>query len=90
MSQDPTENIRRALVAENAAAVESNDPSAERARLEKIHGVGNVFDTDEVRKQFVIHGFMAPFVSCNRISDNAKGFLEFQHSPRFYFDFQPK
>jgi hypothetical protein len=36
---------------------------------------------------FDVQGFMAPFVVVRRKSDNKKGTLTFQHSPRFYFDF---
>jgi hypothetical protein len=31
---------------------------------------------------------MAPFVVVRRLSDGQKGSLEFQHHPRFYFNFQ--
>ena len=32
-------------------------------------------------------GFMAPFIGVERKSDGQKGSIEFQHSPRFYFNF---
>lgn len=83
--QDETESIRKTMVAINTAQVQSNDPVAERARLEAIHGVGNVFDTDEVRAKFEVQGFMAPFVSVKKLDTGERGALEFQHSPRFYF-----
>jgi len=31
---------------------------------------------------------MAPFIAVQRKSDGVKGSLEFQHQPRFYFNFQ--
>jgi hypothetical protein len=45
--------------------------------------------TDEVREQFEVLGFMAPFVAVIRRSDGVKGSLEFKHSPRVYFNFVP-
>lgn len=32
---------------------------------------------------------MAPLVVVRRKADGVKGSLEFQHNPRFYFNFQP-
>jgi hypothetical protein len=32
---------------------------------------------------------MAPFVVVRRKADGRKGSLEFQHHPRFYFNFMP-
>jgi hypothetical protein len=76
---DPTEDIRREMVAEiNAAA-------ADRARLEDRYG--QVWSTEQVRQDFEVLGFFAPFVRVIRKSDNERGMLEFQHDPRFYFMF---
>jgi chromosome partitioning protein len=50
---------------------------------------GRVWDTDELRAEFDVIGFMAPFVGVRRKSDGRKGSLEFQHHPRFYFSFVP-
>jgi len=66
--------------------VESTDEQSERKRLESKYP--QVWDTEELKRDFVIHGFMAPFVLVVRRSDNKKGTLTFQHMPRFYFDFQ--
>ena len=76
---DPTESIRREMVKE-INAVEGS-----REYLEAKYG--KVWDTKELQKDFFVEGFLAPFVSVNRKSDNVKGTLEFQHSPRFYFNF---
>ena len=76
---DPTETIRREMVSE------LNDNATVRAELEKTYG--KVWDTDEVRAEFSVVGFMAPFVVVERKSDGVKGSLMFQHSPRFYFSF---
>lgn len=82
---DETEAIRREAVAQINSAVESDDKIAERARLESIYG--EVYDTDQVRENFEVLGFMAPFVVVKRKSDGKKGSMEFQHMPRFYFNF---
>lgn len=79
---DPTENVRRELVAEINAAPGS------REALEAQHG--KVWDTSELSAEFEVTGFLAPFVSARRKADGVKGSLMFQHSPRFYFGFQPK
>jgi len=77
---DPTEEPRRVLVdAINA------EPGS-RAALES--GFGQVWDTDEMTRDFSVQGFMAPFVIVLRRSDGVKGTLTFQHNPRFYFEFQ--
>jgi len=77
---DPTEQIRRAMVDE------ININPGDRASLEKIYG--EVWSGEELARDFKILGFMAPFVSVTRKSDGKYGFLEFQHSPRFYFNWQ--
>jgi hypothetical protein len=82
--EDPTEEIRRKAVAEINAEVASNDELQERARLEKIYD-GGVWDSAELREQFEVVGFAAPFVVAKRKADGKKGSLMFQHSPRFYF-----
>lgn len=78
---DPTETTRRQRVAEI-----NGDPGS-RAALEAHYG--QVWTTDELRDHFEIIGFMAPFVVVRRCADGCKGSLEFQHSPRFYFNFRP-
>lgn len=76
---DPTEPIRRKLVAE----INANPGS--REELETKHR--QVWDTEELRSDFEVLGFMAPFVIVKRRRDGAKGSLEFQANPRFYFNF---
>lgn len=78
---DPTEGIRRELVDK------INAQPGSREALEAEHG--QVWDTDELQKDFTVNGFLAPFVSVTRKSDGAKGVLMFQHGPRFYFGFRP-
>jgi hypothetical protein len=79
--QDETESVRRAAV-----AIINADPGSREA-LEKEHG--QVWDTSQLGQDFVVQGFMAPFVVVRRKSDNMLGSLVFQHSPRFYYGFTP-
>jgi len=82
---DLTENARRGEVAEINSQVKSNDPESERARLKEKYG--EVWDTKEMQEHFRVIGFLAPYVAVVRKSDGKKGSLEFQHHPRFYFNF---
>ena len=79
---DPTETVRREMVAQ-LNAVEGS-----RENLESKHG--EVWDTSELQEQFEVTGFMAPFVGVRRRCDGVKGSVMFQASPRFYFKFQPE
>ncbi len=47
------------------------------------------WDTKELTKEFNVLGFQAPYVVVVRKSDGVKGSMEFTHSPRVYFSFQP-
>lgn len=78
---DPTETIRRQRV------MEINLQPGSREALEAQHG--QVWSTSELSGDFEVLGFMAPLVVVRRHSDGRKGSLEFQHGPRFYFNFQP-
>lgn len=78
---DSTEATRREMV----AAINSN--SGSREALEKEHG--QVWDINELGRDFEVIGFGAPFVVVKRKSDGQVGSLEFQHSPRFYYGFTP-
>jgi hypothetical protein len=76
---DPTETIRRQRLAE------INAEPGSREALQLHHG--QVWNTDELSEDFVVLGFMAPYVGVERKCDGQKGSMEFQHSPRFYFNF---
>ena len=78
---DPTESIRRTRL------VEINSDPNSRAALEAKYG--QVWETSELSSDFEVLGFMAPLVAVRRKSDGKKGSLQFQHRPRFYFNFQP-
>ena len=77
---DSTEAIRHKMVKE-INAVEGS-----REFLEAQHG--QVWDTQELQADFSVQGFMAPFIGVVRKSDGSKGSMEFQHAPRFYFNFK--
>lgn len=78
---DETEAPRRKRLAE------INAEPGSREALEAEHG--QVWDTDQLCEQFEAIGFMAPLVVVRRRSDGVKGSLEFQHNPRYYFNWQP-
>lgn len=78
---DDTEQLRMA----RSAAI--NAVPGSREALQAEHG--QVWSTDELTNDFDIIGFMAPYVVVVRRADKVKGSLEFQHSPRFYFNFEP-
>jgi hypothetical protein len=78
---DPTEPLRRKRLAE------INIQPMGREDLEEKYG--RVWDTAELARDFVVIGFMAPVIAVQRKSDGVKGSLEFQHRPRYYFDFKP-
>ena len=76
---DETESSRRNLVQQ------INHEPGSREDLEQKHG--QVWDTNQLTKDFKVQGFMAPFVVVTRKKDYVKGTLMFQANPRFYFSF---
>ena len=80
LAHDPTEAARRSL------QQEVNADLSPREVLEHAHG--QVWDTEQLREDFNVTGFMAPFVVVHRLGDGVKGTLMFQHSPRLYWGFQ--
>ena len=79
---DVTEGVRREMVAE------LNAEQHTREELEKQYG--QVWSTDQLREEFDVTGFMAPFVVVTRRSDEVRGTMMFVHMPRFYFSFNPE
>ena len=79
MKIDETETIRRRRMAE------LNQAAAARAELEKQYG--KVWNLEEIRAEFEVIGFMAPFMVVRVKATGKNGSLEFQHDPRFYFNF---
>lgn len=79
---DPTEQARRQRLAE------INREPKDRAALEALYG--QAWDTRELARDFIVIGFLAPFIAVQRKADGVKGSLEFQHGPpRFYFNWKP-
>ena len=78
---DSTESIRREIIATTPTESIRTDCEAE---------YGQVWDTDELGRDFDVRGFSAPFVYVVRKSDGKKGSLQFQHSPRFYHSWEEK
>lgn len=66
-----------------ALAKDINEAALERVALEKQYG--QVWDTAQLRSDFRIHFFTAPFVRVSRLRGGAYGELLFQHWPRYYF-----
>ena len=80
MTNDPTENLRRAL------QTDLNEAELEREGLEKRYG--KVWDTPELIKEFEVIGFLAPYASVRKRSNGEKGTVLFQHHPRYYFEYK--
>lgn len=58
------------------------------AELEAVQATGGqTWDTDQLRADYEVLGFMAPFVVVKRRADGVKGTLMFTHHPRFYYGF---
>ena len=68
-----TDDIRREMI-------ETGQPAADLAA-----NTDQTWDTDQLRADFEVLGFAAPFVVVRRRSDNKRGSLEFTHNPRVYF-----
>ena len=78
---EPNEQERR-----TACRVINGSPVS-RETLEAAYG--EVWDTNQLREQFDVVGFLAPLVIVRRKTDGLKGTVLFQHSPRLYFQFRP-
>ena len=76
---DDTEVFRRRRLAEL-------NPGSDRSELQRRYG--RVWSPAELAVEFEIVVFLAPLVVVRRKTDGKEGSLEFQHSPRFYFNWQ--
>jgi hypothetical protein len=76
---DETEGVRRAMLA-------GGQPHRDLAQAEAA--AEQTWTTDQLREEFEVIGFMAPFVVVKRLSDGVKGSMEFTHHPRVYFGFK--
>lgn len=69
-------------------AIDDND-GASRKALEDQYGTGNVWTTKELQEEFQVHSFLAPYATVERRSDRQRGTVQFNHNPRYYFNFVP-
>jgi hypothetical protein len=77
--KDPTEDYRRDMIESGQVEREAEDAEIS----------GRFWTTEELRKEFTVEGFAAPFVLARRRRDGVKGTLMFRYEPRLYFDWQP-
>lgn len=69
--------------------VEGNDDPARKKKLEKQYG--QLWDTDELQKDFSVIGFGGGLTVVKRKKDGQKGSLDFTHdkpNKRYYHSFQ--
>jgi len=76
---DPTESMRRQMVGQMGVALE-----AARERGEQV------WSTEQLREEFEVMAFLAPFVQVRRKSDGQMGVMTFTHGPRWYFGWEPE
>ena len=65
---------------------ELNWAPSEREKLQQVHGP--VWNTSQFQRDFEVLGFLAPYVMVRRKEDGRLGSVEFQASPRYYFNFE--
>ncbi len=78
---DSTESIRLTQLTEINATPRS------REELAAKHG--QVWNTEELARDFEVLGFLAPYVVVRRKAYGQIGSLAFQHDPRVYFGWAP-
>jgi hypothetical protein len=71
-----TDQLRRSMI-------ETGQPQADLAEADQT------WTTEQLRAEFDVLGFQAPFVVVIRKSDRVKGSLEFVAHPRMYFGWSP-
>jgi len=59
----------------------------QQLRQELESKYGQVWNTDELRRDFEVTGFCYGMVVVKRKSDGVVGSLDFTHLPRFYYSF---
>jgi hypothetical protein len=82
---DPTEPIRRARLIELGEL--TREAQSELDFVRKLEAqYGKVWDSQGLRQDFEVLGFMAPLVVVRERATGKKGSLEFTHNPRAYFN----
>jgi len=59
----------------------------ERSKIRNFDNYQVTYNTTELQEKFKVISFLAPYVFVVRISDGKKGTLQFNHSPRIYYNF---
>jgi hypothetical protein len=85
MAMTPQEQVELETL-QRTRLVEINANPNGRAALEEKHG--QVWDSDELRQDFEVLSFCAPWVVVKRRADGVVGSIEFQHAPRLYWGFR--
>lgn len=91
MLDDPTESVRQELretINANVRAVAAMVGEDDVRKLIEARQ-GQVWNTDELGRDFEVLDFAAPLVVVRRKADAAVGSLFFSHEPRFYWGFRP-
>jgi len=57
--------------------------------LESLYGKENVWESEEMQRDFEVVGFAFPFFWVQRKSDGVRGTLAYVRTPRLYYDFKP-
>ena len=58
-----------------------------KLQLQEEHG-GEVLSTTELVSKYEVRSFLAPMVFLTNRATGKKAVAEFQHMPRYYFNFQ--
>jgi hypothetical protein len=74
---DETESARREMIA-------AGQPTKDLAQC-----ADQIWDTEQLSAEFTVLAFLAPFAIVRRKRDGKCGSVEFIHSPRRYFNWQP-
>jgi hypothetical protein len=82
--------LRKYMVAGMNGLTRGKTEEEARAELVDQYGAENVWNLEELQKEYEVIQFAAPFVYVRRRSDGVKGLVAFTHRPRFYYDFQPE
>lgn len=75
--KDDTEATRRAMIPDMPVELRA-----------AYHAGEQIWTTADLRADFDVLGFQAPFVAVKRKIDGVRGSLKFTHSPRYYFDWR--
>ena len=80
---------RRTKSGTSGQAANQNLEPMSREELEAEYGVGNVLDTKELAREYIVTGYIAPFLVVTRKCDGRTGTLMCQNAPRYYFGWKP-